>query len=173
MSGYTYYVFHLIQSAQERLGLPEEVAVWNYLYDEEASKLDGRLWYKASIDNEKNIYLLIRHDEIKTLEERVFTPEPTYETTYGLSDSNYNSSSCFIATACSANLNELSSLYHFRDKYLVNFSLGRKFIDFYYTFSPSIADLIRSSTFLKLFTRYFFIKPIVFLLDLFLISKRI
>ena len=122
MTGYTYYVLHLTLPAQERLSLPEEISVFNFEYDEGVSKLDGRLWYKARLDDEKNLFLHIRHDEIKTSEEIAYTSEPSYKS---------SSNSCFIATACAANLDELSSLYNFRDKYLVNFSLGRKFIDFY------------------------------------------
>lgn len=161
MSGYTYYILHLTKEGQTRLGFSEDtVSVWDYSNDEEATKLDGRLWYVArmAISN-KNIYLQIRHDEIQAVEK-------SYVST------SSNSNNCFIATVCSANLDELSSLYNFRDKYLMNFSLGKKFINFYYAFSPPIANVIRDSTVLKLLTRYFFIKPIVFLLDLFLVSKR-
>lgn len=160
MSGYTYYILHLTKEGQKRLGFSEDtVSVYDYLNDEEATKLDGRLWYIArlAIPN-KTVYLQIRHDEIQALEH-------CYVST------NSNSSNCFIATACSANLEELSTLYVFRDKYLVNFDLGRKFIDFYYIFSPPIAELIRGSTILKLITRWIFIKPIVFGISLFLISS--
>ena len=160
MSGYTYYILHLTKDAQERLGFAEDsVSVWDYSNDEDATKLDGRLWYRArmAISN-KTVYLQIRHDEIQAVE-TIFVPTQP------------NSSSCFIATACSANLDELSTLYHFRDRFLMNFSLGKKFIEFYYKFSPPTANLIRGSTILKWLTRLFFIKPIVSILNLFFSSK--
>ena len=163
MSGYTYYILHLTKEGQKRLGFSEDtISVYDYSNDEEATKLDGRLWYIARLAiSNKNVYLQIRHDEIQAV-------EPRYVST----SSNSNSSNCFIATACSANLEELRTLYIFRDKYLVNFDLGRKFIDFYYTFSPPIAESIRGSAILQLITRWIFIKPIVFGISLFLISNR-
>jgi hypothetical protein len=161
----SYYILHLTKAGQERLGLEtSHISVWDYFQDKEATELDGRLWYKARL-NDENLFLHIRHDEIKTSEEKDYIPTPTY------TPSNTNNS-CFIATACSANLDELGSLYNFRDRYLVDFSLGRKFIDFYYAFSPPIADVIRDSTVLKLLTLHFFVKPIVLLINLFFVSNR-
>ncbi len=161
MSGYKYFILHLTKTGQERLGFSEDsISVWDYSNDEEATKLDGRLWYKARLAYQnKTVYVQIRHDEIQAV-----------ETVYISSDSNSNS--CFIATACSANIDELGTLYHFRDKYLINFGLGEKFVKLYYTFSPEIADIIRDSTILKRITRWLFIKPIVFVLGLFFSSKR-
>ncbi len=159
MSGHKYFILHLTKAGQERLGFAENpIYVWDYAEDKEATELDGRLWYKARLDNEKNLFLHIRHDEIKTSEEAFFVIEQS---------SNSNSSdNCFITTACSANYYELDILYQFRDKYLVNFRLGKKFIEFYYTFSPSIADVIRESSLLKKLTLPLFIKPLVFTINL-------
>jgi hypothetical protein len=168
-----YNLIYLTKEAQARLELSED-----YIYasqcsiDEETTQAEGRCWHYVQFLNDKNSYMLVRHDEIKQIQFIDTTYSSQTENYNELPSSNYSSNSCFIATACSANSDELSSLYNFRDKYLVDFSLGRKFIDFYYAFSPPIADVIRDSTVLKLLTRYFFIKPIVLLLDLFLISKR-
>ena len=60
---------------------------------------------------------------------------------------------CFIATATSGDKN--SSLVKrytlIRDYFLVNFDLGRSFIQFYYSYSPPIAQWIERSFHVKSF----------------------
>jgi hypothetical protein len=62
---------------------------------------------------------------------------------------------CFIATAAYGSMMHpyVKALRAFRDRHLLNNSPGRAFIDFYYKYSPSIADVIRDSEHLKLVTR--------------------
>jgi hypothetical protein len=167
-----YSIIYLTNLGQKRLELIEDyIYASEYLIDEKTTNAEGNCWHHIRILNQRNVYMIVRHDEIKQIQ--FVTPTSSVETQNVLpSYQQVNDSACFIATACSTNLDELSSLYKFRDRYLANFSLGRKFIDFYYAFSPPIANVIRNSIVLKLLTRNFLIKPIVFLLDLFLVSKR-
>ena len=76
MSGYKYFILHLTKAGQERQCFAENpIYVWDYAEDKEATELDGRLWYKARLEYEKNLFLHIRHDEIKTSEEAFFVFE--------------------------------------------------------------------------------------------------
>jgi hypothetical protein len=169
-----YSLIYLTREAQIRLELSEDyIYALEYPIDEETTQAEGRCWHYIQLLNDRNAYILVRHDEIKQIQFIDTTYSYQTDSYNELPSYSYSSNSCFIATACSANFDELNSLYNFRDKYLMNFSLGKKFIDFYYAFSPPIANVIRDSTVLKLLTRYLFIKPIVLLLDLFLLSKRI
>ena len=61
---------------------------------------------------------------------------------------------CFIATAAygSPLAHEVVLLQRFRDKYLSRNSLGEKFLQAYYRFSPYLARLIRQNKVLKLLT---------------------
>ena len=162
MSEPTYYILHLTREGQERLSIPEDfICVWDYSTDTEATISSGRRWCKARAYNpnqpNREEYL-IPYDHIKKIES-VYVSESNSE--------EYEDSDCFIATASSANSYELDILYKFRDNYLVSFSLGRKFIDFYYSFSPQLANIIKSRDILKHITLWLFIKPIVFTLNLF------
>lgn len=60
-----------------------------------------------------------------------------------------SSSDCFIATACEADLQTLNALRRFRDTRLLHSSCGRKFVDFYYKFSPQVAKFIQNKSILK------------------------
>ncbi len=62
---------------------------------------------------------------------------------------------CFIATAAygSYMADEVRILRDFRDKWLIPNSMGRAFVEFYYTFSPSVAEFIRGSEIMKYTTR--------------------
>jgi len=74
--------------------------------------------------------------------------------------------SCFIATAAygsSMNPN-VWTLRVFRDTYLLTNPLGRLFVNFYYTFSPSVANVIAQSEVLRAATRVF-LTPIVALVQ--------
>lgn len=157
-----YYILHLTKDGQERLNLSESgIAVWEYFEDEKSAKADGTpVYYKALRDRDRDFYYLIRIDDVIGI-----------ETGYRLKKQTINrSSDCFIATACSASSYDLELLYQFRDNYLKKFTLGRVFIKFYYKFSPSIANVIRSQKTLSRLTLWLFIKPIVFTIGL-LFSK--
>lgn len=58
---------------------------------------------------------------------------------------------CFVATAVFGDYNcpEVLKLRSFRDRFLVNSSLGRKFIDFYYKNGPSWAKSVKEKLFIK------------------------
>ncbi|MFC1808377.1 CFI-box-CTERM domain-containing protein [Candidatus Omnitrophota bacterium] len=75
---------------------------------------------------------------------------------------------CFIATASygSPLAPEVNTLCRFRDKYLANNYVGRKFISTYYKHSPPIADFIRDKDYLKRLLRLI-LAPIVRLCGLF------
>lgn len=62
---------------------------------------------------------------------------------------------CFIATAAYGSVLEpqVVLLREFRDAYLLTNGPGRKFVDYYYTFSPPLADFISRSELLKFMVR--------------------
>lgn len=68
--------------------------------------------------------------------------------------SNQNSG-CFIATAAFASdeVKEVAYLRNFKNTILEETPLGRSFIHFYYTFSPTIANVIKHIYVLRIFTR--------------------
>ena len=74
-------------------------------------------------------------------------------------------SGCFIATATygSPLSKEVIVLKKWRDQTLLNTSIGRNFVKYYYIFSPTIANYIRKSNFLKMIMLYI-LKPIIKLL---------
>ena len=72
-------------------------------------------------------------------------------------------SGCFIATATYGSPFDQNVIYlrEFRDEILLKSTFGRIVIKFYYYLSPSIAEIIKKSSFLKLVTRYFVLSPLV------------
>jgi len=84
-------------------------------------------------------------------------------------DSSVKKSGCFIATAvCDSEYSpEVLVLRSFRDEVLLHSKIGRKCINFYYDYSPAIADEIRSSSFLRIIIRNIIVRPMV------IISKRL
>jgi len=78
-------------------------------------------------------------------------------------------SGCFIATASynSAYSSEVLVLKSFRDVILLNSRIGRGFVRLYYTYSPAIAGVIRSSNMLRFITCNIIVRPMVIL------SKRL
>jgi hypothetical protein len=71
---------------------------------------------------------------------------------------------CFIATAAFGSYFDpyVQILRAFRDTFLLNNTLGRAFVDFYYRISPPIADFIRESEGLKAATRVFLMPAVGF-----------
>ena len=63
---------------------------------------------------------------------------------------------CFIASVAFGTplAGEVKVLCEFRDRYLLRSKLGRSFVDFYYSFSPPIAEFIKNKPILKAFVRY-------------------
>ncbi len=74
-----------------------------------------------------------------------------------------NKNKCYIATACYGNefANEVIILKSFRDKVLTKYFLGKIFIEFYYTVSPSIARLLIDQKHLNDFIRKYVLDKIV------------
>lgn len=62
---------------------------------------------------------------------------------------------CFIATAAYGSILEpqVKLLRQFRDTYLLTNELGRAFVNFYYTYSPPLAEFIRQSEVLRMIVR--------------------
>lgn len=62
---------------------------------------------------------------------------------------------CFIATAAFGSVLEpqVALLREFRDSYLLTNGAGRKFVDYYYTYSPPLAEFISQSEVLKFMVR--------------------
>jgi hypothetical protein len=86
---------------------------------------------------------------------------PPITTTVPPSNSN-GGGGCFIATAAFGSTieNHVQILRDFRDRYLLDYKLGQKFVNFYYQASPQIAETISNSETLRLLTRWF-LMPIV------------
>jgi len=75
---------------------------------------------------------------------------------------------CFIATAVygSPYANEVVLLKQFRDIYLLNNSLGKSFVKFYYFISPPIANRISKRNYLKTIIKSILIIPLIKLVKL-------
>ena len=72
---------------------------------------------------------------------------------------------CFVATACFGNYYapEVIKLRRFRDSVIQQNSFGRLFVRLYYACSPSVADFIGRSVFLRRATRVLLLRPLVWL----------
>ena len=70
---------------------------------------------------------------------------------------------CFIATAAYGSYLDphVKALRDFRDTYLLTNRIGKVFVEFYYTYSPPVAELIRKHEFLRIVTRII-LTPIVY-----------
>lgn len=71
---------------------------------------------------------------------------------------------CYIATAIMKNPNHpyVILLRKYRDDVLTNSFIGRKLIDFYYLYSPTIAQAISQHNFLRKMSLYLIIRPFTF-----------
>jgi hypothetical protein len=76
--------------------------------------------------------------------------------------------SCFIATAAFGSSMDPNvwTLRVFRDNYLLTNPMGRAFVQFYYSVSPYIADVIAESEFLRAITRALLV-PVIYFVSLF------
>jgi len=71
-----------------------------------------------------------------------------------------NTKGCFIASAClDGNSRILNQLYLFRDDFLEKSRMGRKFIKYYYMYSPLLASWILKSALLKSFVKFLIVYP--------------
>jgi hypothetical protein len=68
---------------------------------------------------------------------------------------------CFVVTATLGSPHHplVCDMSRFRDEILSNNRLGCKFIDWYYTHGPSMAEKIRNSSFRRLLCRVFIVNP--------------
>jgi hypothetical protein len=75
---------------------------------------------------------------------------------------------CFIATAAYGTpLHEdIEVLRDFRDEYLMTNPVGREFVKLYYETSPPIAEVISEHEWLRTIVREGFVKPLVYILNL-------
>lgn len=67
-----------------------------------------------------------------------------------------NGNNCFIATAAygSALDPHVQTFRDFRDRVLIQTTLGKKLVSFYYDYSPALAETIRDNTFLRALSRF-------------------
>jgi len=119
-------------------------------------------WYDESKEEWK-----ILSDVLVFPEENIVTAKTSHFTIFGIAgvekkkddsqpeNSADDANKCFIATAAfgSAIAKEVIALREFRDQYLLKSEAGRGFINFYYRFSPPIAEFIKNKPLLKFFIR--------------------
>ncbi|MZP83328.1 MAG: hypothetical protein GT596_11505 [Bacteroidales bacterium] len=81
----------------------------------------------------------------------------------------FRTKGCYIVTATAGyNSRELDFFYYFRDNYLDGNKIGEKFIKFYYSFSPQLANIISKSKILKSFSYKVIVKPCYYFLKMIL-----
>jgi hypothetical protein len=72
----------------------------------------------------------------------------------------YEDTTCQMVVAYgNPNHSHLNTIREFRDKILESNSIGRKFVNFYYTSAPLAISVISRSRFLKKLTLYLFAYP--------------
>ena len=74
---------------------------------------------------------------------------------------------CFIATAAygTSTAKEINILREFRDEVLMENSLGKELVAFYYAVSPPLANIISEHELLRTFVRDIIIDPIVMIIN--------
>ena len=89
-----------------------------------------------------------------------------YTFSFLVKDVKTEETACFIATACAGiNSYEVNVLRKFRDNHLDNSDIGRKFISFYYKYSPQIAKWLEPKYLIKGFVKKTFISPLSKFID--------
>jgi len=67
---------------------------------------------------------------------------------------------CFIATAClDGNSQILKQLYIFRDEFLEKNHIGKKFIKYYYIYSPVLATRIHKNNLIRSLSQFLIVYP--------------
>ena len=81
---------------------------------------------------------------------------------YGNQVTFQTADSCFVATAAFGSIfhPSVKILRDFRDQFMYSSRIGKTLVKLYYTYSPSLADIIRQSSGLRLVTRILLL-PIV------------
>jgi len=87
--------------------------------------------------------------------EKISQPDTQGQQNSDASGNSGGGGNCFIATAAFSSpiAKEVIVLREFRDRYLLTSEPGKKFVDFYYRFSPPIAEFIKHKPLLKSFIR--------------------
>lgn len=85
-----------------------------------------------------------------------------------------SSSGCFIATAVYGNIEyfKLDTLRNFRDEILLKNSIGTRFIDKYYKYSPSLSLRISKSKKLRFIVKVILVEPVFVLSSVILKIKK-
>lgn len=141
------------QSGSELLIIPQ---VYNPSIQQEAAKrsvrfvdnyaaLQGNNWGQYNFDG-----LHMTDQGQNVLAQEFFKAIPC-----GSSSGDGGGGGCFIATAAYGSIMEpqVMLLRQFRDSFLLTNGAGRKFVEFYYSYSPPVADAINQSELLKGFVR--------------------
>lgn len=77
-----------------------------------------------------------------------------------ISSQQQSNNNCFIATACEADLETLKTFYELRDRILLPSQTGKKFVQLYYRYAPSIASIIKTSSLLQKAILLGFLRPL-------------
>ncbi len=135
------------------------------VYDVEKIKFIVEI-VEASSDGENNCTGLYRKDyelnieDVDVLLNNIICGQLLYN---GLKRLKSTKGGCFIATAVYGTpySNEVLVLKEFRDNWLLNYSLGRVFVRFYYKVSPPFANQIAKQKYLKEITKTILIIPLI------------
>ena len=116
----------------------------------------GELYWEDGDYSEKTVEIVIHDDDVGENDETVLVELDSFGTanvanklaSVVIKD---NDPTCFIATAAygTGMASEVRYLRAFRDDVLLTNSLGKKFVDTYYRYSPPIADYLRQNATLK------------------------
>jgi hypothetical protein len=97
--------------------------------------------------------------KLKKSVQKFCSPKCEFEFAYEVTPEK---SGCFIATAVYNDYNHpvVLDLRFFRDNYLDKLNWGKKFINFYYKYSPGIANIIEKNKILRFLALISLIKPL-------------
>ncbi len=125
--------------------IQQEAAERSVTYVDNYAALQGENWGQYNFDG-----LHMTNQGQSVLANNFFNVIPC-----GSSGGDGGGGGCFIATAAFGSILEpqVALLRQFRDSYLMTSTLGQKFVELYYHYSPPLADLIRQSELLKLIVR--------------------